>query len=54
MFLVQLSHNTISKQIEELDHKSRKKEMALQDSIKQLKENDNTLTEFIKKDEETT
>lgn len=32
MFLVELSNNTIKKEIEELDHKSKRKAIALKDS----------------------
>jgi len=37
MFLVELSYNTISKQIDQLEEKQKKKEMALQESDKELK-----------------
>ncbi len=47
MFLVELSHNTVKKEIEELDDKSERKAKALEDSRKQL-ENDNIkLMKFI-------
>ena len=36
MFLVELAHSTIKEEIEELDHKSKRKEIALKDSGNQL------------------
>ena len=32
MFLVELSHNTVKKEIDELDNKSKRKSIALKDS----------------------
>lgn len=47
MFLVELSYNTVKKEIEELDHQSKRKAIALKDSSNQL-ENDNIkLMRFI-------
>jgi hypothetical protein len=47
MFLVELSHNTIKEEIEDLDYKGKRKEIALKDSNVKL-ENDNIkLMKFI-------
>ena len=54
MFLVELSHNTIKEEIEDLDYKGKRKEIALKDSNVKL-ENDNIkLMKFIDQDNQTT
>ena len=50
MFLVELSHNTIKSEIEELDNKSIRKKNALADSASQLTEDQNKLIKFVDQD----
>ena len=47
MFLVELSHNTVKKEIEELDHKSKRKAIALKDSSNALENDHIKLMRFI-------
>jgi hypothetical protein len=47
MFLVELSNNTIKKEIEDLDHKSIRKANALKDSKNQLANDHVKLIKFI-------
>lgn len=54
MFLVELSNNTIKKEIEELDHKSKRKAIALKDSSNQLGNDHIKLMKFIEQDNITT
>lgn len=54
MFLVELSNNTIKKEIEDLDHKSKRKAIALKDSSNQLENDHVKLIKFIESDNITT
>ncbi len=54
MFLVELANNTIKKEIEELDHKSKRKAIALKDSSNQLENDHIRLMKFIEQDNITT
>jgi hypothetical protein len=54
MFLVELSHNTVKKEIEELDHKSKRKAIALKDSSNDLENDHVKLIKFIEQDNTTT
>ena len=54
MFLVELSYNTIKKEIEELDHKTKRKDIALKDSSNQLENDHIKLMKFIEQDNITT
>jgi hypothetical protein len=54
MFLVELSNTTIKKEIEELDHKSKRKAIALKDSSNQLENDHIKLMRFIETDNITT
>ncbi len=54
MFLVELSNNTIKQEIEELDHKSKRKGIALKDSGSQLEADHIKLMKFIESDNITT
>jgi hypothetical protein len=54
MFLVELSNTTIKKEIEELDHKSKRKAIALKDSSNQLENDHIKLMKFIEQDNITT
>lgn len=47
MFLVELNYNTIKKEIEELEHKSKRKGIALKDSSNQLENDQIKLIKFI-------
>jgi hypothetical protein len=47
MFLVELSNTTIRREIEELDHKSKRKAIALKDSANQLESDHIKLMRFI-------
>lgn len=50
MFMVELSYHTIKKEIEDLDHKSKKKDIALKDSSNQLEDDHLKLIKFIEQD----
>ena len=50
MFMVELSQKVIQNRIVELDYKNKRKAKALEDSGKQLKNDDAKLLEFVKKD----
>lgn len=50
MFLVELSYNTIKKEIEELDKKTKDKDLALKNSSAELDEDHLTLIKFIEQD----
>ena len=54
MFLVELAHNTIKSEIDELDHKSKRKAIALKDSSYQLEQDNIRLMKFIENDNITT
>lgn len=54
MFLVELSYNTIKEEIDDLDNKGKKKEIALEDSKKQLESDHLKLIKFIEQDNVTT
>lgn len=54
MFLVELSHNTIKKEIDELDNKSKRKDIALKDSTIKLENDHVNLMKFIEQDNLTT
>lgn len=47
MFLVELANNTVKKEIEQLDHKSKRKAIALKDSANDLENDHITLMKFI-------
>ena len=47
MFLVELSHNTINEEIEELDRKGKRRAIALKDSNAQLENDHIKLMKFI-------
>lgn len=51
---MELSHNTVKKEIEELDHKSKRKAIALKDSSNQLENDHIKLIKFIEQDNFTT
>lgn len=51
MFLVELSFNTVKKEIEELDNKQLRKKLAIENSKKQLDSDNAKLIEFIKDDQ---
>lgn len=51
MFLVELSFNTVKKEIEELDNKRDRKENAIKSSFDQLEEDNTKLIKFIEKDQ---
>lgn len=50
MFLVELSFNTVKKEIEELDHKQSRKKAAIEQSVAQLERDETKLMKFIEKD----
>mmetsp|Transcript_10893 Transcript_10893/g.8096 ORF Transcript_10893/g.8096 Transcript_10893/m.8096 type:complete len:159 (+) Transcript_10893:397-873(+) len=50
MFLVELAHNTIKEEIEELEKKCVRKEIALKDSSNQLEQDNVKLMKFIEND----
>mmetsp|Transcript_29569 Transcript_29569/g.45089 ORF Transcript_29569/g.45089 Transcript_29569/m.45089 type:complete len:216 (-) Transcript_29569:807-1454(-) len=54
MFLVELSYNTIGKEIKDLDTKKNNKSKALEDSKKQLDKDNKLLEQFIETDNQTT
>ena len=54
MFLVELSYNTIGKEIKDLDTKKNNKSKALEDSRKQLDKDNKLLEQFIETDNQTT
>jgi hypothetical protein len=51
MFLVELSFNTVKKEIEELDNKRDRKETAIKSSFDQLETDNTKLIKFIEKDQ---
>ena len=51
MFLVELSFNTVKKEIEELDHKQSRKKTAIETSKAQLEKDNLKLMRFIEKDQ---
>lgn len=51
MFLVELSFNTVKKEIEELDHKQSRKKTAIEQSQAQLERDNVKLMKFIEKDQ---
>ena len=51
MFLVELSFNTVKKEIEELDHKQSRKKTAIEQSQAQLERDNVKLIKFIDKDQ---
>ncbi len=50
MFLVELSFNTVKKEIEELDHKQSRKKTAIETSQVQLEKDGLKLMKYIEKD----
>ena len=54
MFLVELSNGTVKKEIEDLDHKSKRKAIALKDSVNRLENDQIKLMKFIEQDNITT
>ena len=52
--MVELSHNTIKTEIEELEHKAKRKDTALKESSSQLEDDHIKLMEFIEDDNTTT
>ena len=54
MFLVELSYNTVDKEIQELTHKQQRKATAIETSQIQLDRDGNKLMKFIGEDQEKT
>lgn len=54
MFLVELSHNTINEEIDDLVKKASRREVAIKESNKQLENDHLKLMRFIEEDNKTT
>ena len=54
MFLVELSHNTITEEIKDLNSQKKRKSYALKDSGDQLEKDKSKLIKFIETDNKTT